>query len=155
MPPGPRPQPTVVRLVRGNKNKRPVNDREPILPVLQLDPPDSLDDRHKAVWLDYAQLLSNMRVLTIADASALMRLTRLKVRVEDLEQDIDANGYSYTTVDQQGNEHQTTRPEVRAWGDADRRFKQYLTEFGLTPSSRTRVKTNGPATQPDKADDFF
>jgi P27 family predicted phage terminase small subunit len=155
MPPGPRPQPTVVRLVRGNKNKRPVNDREPQLPVLKLDPPAELDEEHKAIWLDFAELLTNMRVLTIADASALMRLTRLKVRVEKLERDIDDNGYSYTTTDQQGNTHETTRPEVRAWGDADRRYKQYLTEFGLTPSSRTRVKTNGPATQPDKTDDFF
>ena len=33
-----------------------------------------------------------------------------------------------------------TRPEVAIRADADRRFRAYLVEFGLTPAARSKVK---------------
>ncbi len=34
-------------------------------------------------------------------------------------------------------------PAVAMLADADRRFKSYLVEFGLTPAARTKVKVDG------------
>jgi len=36
-----------------------------------------------------------------------------------------------------------TRPEVAVIADADRRFKSYLVEFGLSPAARSKVVTPG------------
>lgn len=39
--------------------------------------------------------------------------------------------------------------------DADRRFKSYLVEFGLTPAARSKVKMNGGEEEEDPLNQYF
>ena len=46
-------------------------------------------------------------------------------------------------------------PAVAMLADADRRFKSYLVEFGLTPAARTKVKVDGGEKEEDPLNQFF
>ena len=141
MPMGRLPKPSSVKAAMGNPGKRPINTKEPALKAITSAPaPDFLPDNVKEQWDYFASILIRMRVLTDADFSALEQLARMRILLRELYDDLRENGYTYTTTDQQGNTIHRRRPETQIYSDMDRRFRNYLHEFGLTPSSRSRIQ---------------
>lgn len=135
---GRRPKPTVLKLVAGNPGKRAINKKEPkprrVLPSC----PKHLSDDAKVAWGRMCVLLDRMGVLTEADSFALERLCGCYAEVLECMALVKSEGRTYTT-ESLGGTLVKAHPAVAMLGDADRRFKSYLVEFGLSPAARSKV----------------
>jgi P27 family predicted phage terminase small subunit len=68
---------------------------------------------------------------------------------------VDIEGRTYTTKTQMGDLLIKANPAVAMLADANRRFKSYLVEFGLTPAARSKVNVNGGKKEADPLAEFF
>ncbi len=137
-----RPKPSHLKLVRGNPGKRAVNKREP-KPRREIpSPPAHLSDRGKVAWGKVSVILDRMGVLTEADAFALEMLCETYADILDARENLQGGRYQ-TVITKSGDSMERARPALSDLQDADRRFRAWLVEFGLTPSARSRVKTEG------------
>lgn len=153
---GRRPTPTHLRLVKGNPGKRPVNKAEP-KPRREIpSPPKHVSDVGRVAWGRLTVLLDQMGVLTQADAYALERLAELYAEIVALGETIAETGRVYETITETGSKIFRPRPEVAMLADADRRFRAYLVEFGLTPAARSKVRaSDGDDASIDPAAKYF
>lgn len=152
---GRRPKPTHLKLVQGNPGKRALNGAEPKPERVPPSPPDHLTDAARVAWGRLTVLLDRMGVLTQADAYALERLAELYAEIVDLSGVLQREGRTYESATQNGTIIRP-RPEAAMLADADRRFRAYLIEFGLTPAARSKVKADGEgATESDPAAAYF
>lgn len=151
---GRRPKPTHLKVVTGNPGKRKLNEKEP-QPAKEIpSPPSHLTDWGKTAWGKMTVLLDGMGVLTVADTFALERLCDIYADILQLRNTIADEGRTYT-VQTEGGFLIKANPAVAMLADADRRFKSYLVEFGLTPAARTKVKVNEGETEEDPLNAFF
>ncbi|EMA1799431.1 phage terminase small subunit P27 family [Cronobacter turicensis] len=152
---GRRPKPTHLKVVTGNPGKRALNKNEP-KPAREIpSPPSHLTDWGKTAWGKLTVLLDGMGVLTVADSLALERLCDLYAEILQLRQIVDIEGRTYTTKTQMGDFLIKANPAVAMLADADRRFKSYLVEFGLTPAARSKVNVDGGEKEEDPLNQFF
>jgi P27 family predicted phage terminase small subunit len=84
-------------------------------------------------------LLDRMGVLTEADTYALERGCAVYAEILTYQRLVDESGATYTTTSTQGDTVIKANPAVAMLADADRRFKAWLVEFGLTPAARSKV----------------
>lgn len=152
---GRRPKPTHLKVVGGNAGKRPLSADEPRPRRVLPSPPAHVSAAAQMAWGRLTTLLDRMGVLTEADAYALERLAELYAEIVQLTEAIAAEGRVYETVTETGSTIFRPRPEVAMLADADRRFKGYLVEFGLTPAARTKVKADGDQEKVDPAAKYF
>ena len=138
--PGPPRTPKKILEMRGSwLAKKRQNEPEPTAGIPE--PPGHLSEEVRVIYYDFAKIINEMQVLTLADKAGLMALA------ETYKERIRAQA----VIDKQG----LTLKEKKEWGwvyyknpmvpilqDADRRLRFWLCEFGLTPASRTRVKLN-------------
>ena len=96
-----------------------------------------------------------MGVLTEADGFALERLCDCYSEILALRELVDANGRTYEATSTQGELVIKANPAVAMLADADRRFKSYLVEFGLTPAARSKVQIKADDDQEDQFAEFF
>ena len=151
---GRRPKPSHLKVVTGNPGKRKLNDKEPT-PIREIpSPPAHLTDWGKVAWGKLTVLLDGMGVLTVADVLALERLCDIYADILQLRLTIADEGRTYT-VQTEGGFLIKANPAVAMLADADRRFKSYLVEFGLTPAARTKVNVNGGEKEADTLNQFF
>ena len=151
---GRRPKPSHLKVVTGNPGKRKLNDKEPT-PAREIpSPPAHLTDWGKVAWGKLTVLLDGMGVLTVADVLALERLCDIYADILQLRLTIADEGRTYT-VQTDGGFLIKANPAVAMLADADRRFKSYLVEFGLTPAARTKVKVEGGEKEEDPLNQFF
>lgn len=131
---GRKPKPRNLRLLHGQKDRNP---EEPELPVVAPDPPDYLDDNEAAIFRDLAGKLARMRVMTTADTDALAMCANRYAQWLEAVEKIKEEGLV--------NESDRGIRSPNVWfGIAERCQKEalrILSEFGLTPSSRTRIKS--------------
>ena len=136
---GRRPKPTALRLVEGNPGKRSIPKNEPkpkrAIPAC----PAHLSDVGKVAWGRLTVLLDRMGVLTEADTSALERLCDCYSDILICRESLKADGWTYKTIDAQGNTLIKGNPAATQLRSADSQFKSYLIEFGLTPAARSKV----------------
>ena len=136
---GRKPTPTHLKLVTGNPGKRKINRHEP--KPLRCIPscPSHLSDNAKVAWGKLTVLLDRMGVLTEADAAALERMVDCYSDILACRDLINQEGRTYTTTNAQGETLIKAHPAVGMLADADRRFRGYMTDFGMTPSARSRI----------------
>jgi len=166
---GRRPKPTHLKVVSGNPGKRAVNKTEP-KPRREIPScPTYLSDVAKVSWGRLSVLLDRMGVLTEADGPALERLCDCYAEILECREIIARDGRTYSSVttrttSEEGEETTVeevksllkANPAVAMLGDADRRFKSYLVEFGLTPAARSKVHTNNDGNdKKDPLGEFF
>jgi phage terminase small subunit len=120
---GPRPQPSALRVLRGNPGHRRLNPEEPRLsPPSSLDPPEALRGAGLAEWKGLAAELVEQGVLTVADMATFRTYCETLTDVRALEARKDR-------LDDIG-------PLVKL----RHQLRQLAAELGLTPSSRSSVK---------------
>ena len=149
---GRRPKPTALRLVTGNPGKRAVNKKEPKPKRVIPSCPAYLSDSGKVAWGRLCVLLDRMGILTEADSLALERLCDCYAEIIECRLLVERDGRTYSSVTTRTTSEEgeaTTvediksllkaNPAVAMMADADRRFKSYLVEFGLTPAARSKV----------------
>jgi len=132
---GPRPQPTALKLVRGNPGKRPLPKDEP-RPTLGIGPcPESLCEEAKAEWVRVVVELEKLEMLTRVDSPSLEAYCGAVVMMRQARKAITADGLVLN-----GKFGPVKNPAVQIHRDCAALVRQFAAEFGLTPSARTRLK---------------
>jgi P27 family predicted phage terminase small subunit len=153
---GRKPIPTALKLLRGNPGKRKLPKREPQPKRVIPSPPGHLSARAMLAWGSLSAQLDRSRVLTELDGLALEQLVENYAEILELRADVAANGRFQTVETKSGDKMERMRPAANLLADAERRFRAMMAEFGLTPSSRTRVTaTPDDASTSDPAASYF
>jgi P27 family predicted phage terminase small subunit len=111
------------------------------------DAPAHLDERARARFTTMAEMLARHGVMTELDGSALARYAVIWCRWVDTEADVKRRGPVVKT--EGGNIIQN--PFLSIANKCLYQMAQIESEFGLTPSSRSRIRAATPA---DAADPF-
>jgi P27 family predicted phage terminase small subunit len=144
---GTKPKPTRQRLLEGNPGKRPRNTAEPQLASpSQADfdvPPAALATTPVAAaeWGRLAPLLRRARAVTEGDRTALVALCLEWARYLEAMSKVAQSGMVLQTP----SGYPMANPYLAIATKALASCLKLWPELGLTPSSRTRVKTDGPA----------
>jgi len=146
--------PTQLRVLRGDPGHRGVNDREPTPPRGIPDPPDWLHALELEAWGTLAAALEPMGVVTVSDGPALTALVQAWAEWREARGTLDLEGTYYDTLDAAGNRIVRKHPAVGVASDAWRRISSMLSEFGLTPSSRSRLQVVASG-EPDAFESFL
>ncbi len=138
----PKPVPTALRLIKGNPGKRAINKQEPKPKRGIPRCPAHLDSKAKTAWKKLCTHLDNMGVLTLADELALETMVSVYARIRELQKELkELGGTTYKSVREGGDVMFKAYPQVAQLEKAESTFRSYLTEFGLTPSARAKLKT--------------
>lgn len=147
---GRKPQPSDLKLLRGNPGRRPANTREPQLPRLEgfeTPPPELAGDVVAlAEWHRIVPILVASRQITVAERPALIACCQQWSTYLDCHERARAGRVIMTP---------SGYPRPNPYGPlADSALTQcnrLWAELGLTPSSRSRVHTTGVADTPHDA----
>ena len=145
---GRKPVPTALKVLRGNPGHRPLNTREPApARVVDLTPPAELSGVAAAEWIRLAPALQKLGLLTVIDDRALMAYCMVWARWLEAESHVRDHGL--VLKGKRGAPF--VSPYVKIAAQAALQLKGWIEQFGMTPSSRSRVKTD-PGDKP--ADPF-
>ena len=143
---GRKPKPTALKIISGNPGKRKLPDAEPKFSPSQPDAPLFLNSDANAEWDRLSLLLYDSGVLTDVDRSALAAYcqayglwAQAEREIAKLQEISVLNGLILKTKD--GNYIQQPLLGIANKARAD--MVRYASEFGMTPSSRTRIETSG------------
>lgn len=132
---GPAPKPTVLKVLEGNPGKRPLNQNEPKPKPIAPKCPSWLDKEAKREWKRVAPELERLGLLTVVDGAALAAYCQAYARWKQAEEIIKREGMTVTTESGYVMPH----PAVKIAEKAQQLIKAFCAEFGLTPSSRSRM----------------
>ena len=150
---GRKPVPARLRVLGGNASNRPVPNSVPVVAAEVGDPPRWLNRHGKAAWRKLAPELEGSRVMAVSDSLALELLVDAYSEYRGAREVIMAHGPTYETKGRHGMQVKR-RPQVAIAADAWNRLSKMLTEFGLTPSSRTRIEPL-PSSMYDETEEFL
>lgn len=150
---GRRPKPTGAKLLAGNPGKRPLNDAEPHIPMpgRTPSPPDYLNEEAASIWRQLGKLMLNAGLLTMADLHALAMFCAVAARWIEAEKKLAASGLILES--KEGGLYQNPYLSVanRAW----EQMRKMLSEFGLTPAERSRLRVVATEDTPSLAERLF
>ncbi len=143
------PKPTALKVLEGNPGKRQLNDREPQASAGKPKRPTWLAVKARPHWQQAIQALEGMGVLTVADGPAVALLANALVEYIDAAQEVEDRGLTFLDerLDKDGNVISSVirpNPATTVRADAWRRVNLMLQQFGLTASSRSKVKLEKP-----------
>lgn len=141
---GRKPKPTALKLIQGNPGKRAISKSEPKpkQTAATPSPPAELDQRAKSEWKRIAKELHAMGVLTRVDTKALANYCQAysdMLAARALLVDWNLTHPDQINVLKTMNGMIRTHPYVQQMRDARLDMMKFAAEFGLTPSSRSRV----------------
>ena len=135
--PGTKPQPTHLKMVRGNPGKRKLNDQEPQPDITMPEPPAILSEQALAQWEVVAPQLHQMGVLTMIDATLLDMYCVAYGNWCEAQEKIRKFG----PLTKSPSGHLQQSPYMQIANKAFEQMRAMLPEFGMTPSSRSGLKT--------------
>ena len=136
MPRGRPPKPTEIKILEGNLGRRPLNINEP-KPKFQIPKcPSWLSDVARKEWRRVVPELERLGLLTCVDGAALEGYCQAYGRWVEAEQFMSAHGTIFKTPS--GYIQQV--PQVAIAQKYLAIVKGFYSEFGLTPSSRSRME---------------
>ena len=149
---GRKPTPSHLKVVRGTNRADRANNSEP-KPRRELpSAPAHMTDRGREAWGYVCGIADRMGILTEADALALELLCEARSDWLSARDEITAaGGETYTTDAGLIKAH----PAVAMRNDAARRMQSLLAEFGMSPSSRSKVSAKDDDDETDPAAKFF
>ncbi len=132
---GRKPTPTNIRILKGNPGHRPLPENEPVPETCIPSPPDHLDGESLKEWKRITSELHTLGLLSNIDSTALAAYCQCYGRWVEAEKGIKESGLMVKTTN--GNIIQS--PLVGVANKAMLMMHKFLVEFGMTPSSRTKV----------------
>lgn len=133
---GRKPKPTSLRVLQGNPGKRPVNTDEPAFPALASDCPKHLGPMAATEWARMKELFKVQNIFTEADRAALSAYCLAWGRWVEAENNVRQSGMLVKSP----SGYPMQNPWLSIANKAMEQMHKLMTEFGLTPSSRSRVK---------------
>jgi P27 family predicted phage terminase small subunit len=139
------PQPTKLKVLRGNPGCRPLNKDEPQPPCDDGSPDPILSGDALAKWTETVPVLRDMGVWTRADRGAWIRYCVLYETFVRNKRLVDQHGDVMQMTTQNGTAYLQVSPYSTQMFAAARDMLRIETQFGLTPSSRSQVKLSQKA----------
>lgn len=153
---GRKPKPSHLKLITGNPGKRPMNENEPPVPFERPSCPAHVSDKARETWGYVCGLLEGMGILSTVDAVAIEVLCEAYADFLAAGDELKALGSPYySTVTESGAIMWRAHPAQAARRDADVRIRGWLSEFGMTPAQRSKIKIGQPKETRDPAEKFF
>ncbi|MHA1225276.1 MAG: P27 family phage terminase small subunit [Candidatus Hodarchaeales archaeon] len=115
---GLKPKPTKLKVLEGNRGHRRIPKNPEPAAVLP-DPPEWMDEVAKNKWRELAKALYQLGLLTEVDVGALEALCQLYAKWRRVTENKQSGTHAEVTLAR----------ELRMW----------YAEFGMTPSSRSRI----------------
>ncbi len=131
------PKPTAAKRLAGTLRKHRQNLEEPMPEAGTPEPPADLDARARAQWDYYAPILAACRVLTLADREMLVCFCTAAARRSQAEEALAATG----PVVKSPAGFAVLNPWLSVSNKAAEQLARFGAELGLSPASRTRVKS--------------
>ena len=149
---GPAPQPTVKRKLHGNPGRRPYPKNEPKPEKSEKIPlaPRHLDKVAQKEWRRMAKELHPIGLLTNIDLTALAAYCSTYSLWVDAITKIQKHGPLIKA--QSGFPMQS--PYLQIANKSQAEMRKWMVEFGLTPSSRTRITVEKPKEKKDPLAEF-
>jgi P27 family predicted phage terminase small subunit len=133
---------------------RNISEGSLILDVKLIQNCPDLSTKAKKHWPFVRNVLQKLPVSTEADVVAIQRLVETYAEVRDLQALLEKEDRFYWAETKTGS-IMRAHPAVAALSDADRRLRALLTDFGLTPASRSKVKGDTDGKQEDPLQEFI
>lgn len=163
---GRKPKPTAIKKLNGNPGKRPLNKNEPMPETAEPDMPVGLNAVAQEEWRRIVPILLKNKVLTVADGAALAGYCRTFAMIRQAQAEIDALGITLkepiygTEIDPVTQKPKVIavkikkNPAVTVAHECERLLRAYESDFGMSPSSRSRV-TVSPDAPKDPMEEFL
>ena len=142
---GRKPKPAAVKKQQGNPGKRKVADKAPTAGKWTYNQrPKHLSLIGKEAFADLRDLLGprGMQMLDKADKMALEVLAETYAEWRSANDEVLRDGMVQEVETKQGGMMKRQHPAVNIRGNAAKRMLSLMAEFGLTPSSRSRLLNN-------------
>lgn len=143
MKPGPKPKPTNLRILHGDRPDR-INTNEPRPRDGVPSCPSWLDDDAKRVWRYTIEELKAMKLVTRADRDALAAYCTFVVQFERATRLVNTAG----ALIKGRKDGVVKNPAAQIQRDAALMMNRYASEFGLSPRSRSEITV-----KPDVSED--
>lgn len=135
---GRKPKPTALKMLAGNPGKRALNHAEPKPRAVVPRPPEHLSTEEKKKWKAVVRDLYPLGLVTAVDKDALAMYCTIFVRWLKAENLVREKGEIIKTA--AGNIIQN--PYLSIANRALEQLNKLGAEFGMTPSSRSRVRAD-------------
>lgn len=136
--------PSKTKALHGNPSKRKQKTAE-AQPPPGATPPKHLDKAAKEEWRRISKLLLDLGLLTKLDQAALAAYCVAYSRWVEAEKQVQKHGLIFKA--QSG--YPMYSPYLNIANRAMKQMREFLSEFGMSPSSRTRVSVVEPSQQND------
>ena len=142
---GPAPQPTALKKLKGTH--RPSRDAANQMSLPKIESieaaPSDLPVRARVEWYRVVNSLTPLGVLTVADLSLLKSYCQHVATMELAAEKLKEEGHVVDVMGAFGAKA-TKNPWVTIYNEASDRAAKLGQQFGLTPSSRTRISAPAP-----------
>ena len=135
---GRKPKPTASKISQGNPGRRPLNTREPCPELGIPERPAHLGPEACAEWDRVTAILESQRIITKADRAALAAFCVAYGRWVEAELKVREQGMIVRSP-KQGTPIQN--PYLSIANNAMAQAMKMAPEFGMTPSSRSRLQS--------------
>lgn len=135
---GRKPKPTALKVLEGNPGRKPLNDKEPKPEKRAPKCPSWLEPEAKKEWKRMAKVLETMGILTQIDMTAFAGYCQAYARWKEAEEFLSKHGTIFKTPS--GYIQQV--PQVSIAQTYLKVMKDFCSEFGLTPASRSRIRVD-------------
>ena len=109
----------------------------------QIEPPTILEGKGKEEWQRIVPELISRGIFNITDITMITAYCLEVQTYNDAKESIKKEGVYQTLTNKGGSEYQAINPNVMVANKALANFVRIATEFGFTPSSRTRISVSG------------
>lgn len=146
-PPGRKPTPTNLRVLRGNPGKRAFNreEPEPLLPPAPPEPPDYLTGYGREEWQRIAEELFRLKLLTVVDIQPLAAYCEaydsFRTATEKLREMAARDPVMAGLLVKTSKGGVMQNPLFLTKRQSANDMVRYATEFGFTPAARSRIST--------------
>jgi P27 family predicted phage terminase small subunit len=148
---GRKPAPTPLKILKGVRRDR-INGLEPTPPRHAPEAPKHLEGPAREEWDRMIPLLEEMHVLTAADGAALAVYCQTHARWLAALEEIEKEGIVIESGDPPVYK---ANPACTVASNCEGLILRMLCEFGMTPSSRSRVSVPSEGESGDDLDHFI
>jgi len=135
-----------------NPNRRPVNEPQPTMGAPPIPAKWTKNKRAREVWDMVVSWLDDLGISSKADAGLIEHYVSHYVIAEQAWDDIQSRG---VMIDGARSGDKVKNPAVGIHRSELAACEKILPEFGLSPSSRSKVQTIGPASKPGSKIEAF
>lgn len=140
---GRKPKPTKLHVLNGNPSKLNLKDREELEPKPKPtipERPEWLTGEGEKMWNKLMPELERIGLMTVVDGEAFTAACQSWSIYVQCQKFLTESGFTYEYENKAGAVNEIERPQVKIGQKALDHFKSFITEFGLTPASRTRIQ---------------